>query len=37
MSDKIGKLFQSCLRHESEPKAALDKLAPEIDALLAEK
>ena len=37
MSDKIMKLFQSCLRHEMEPRAALDKLAPEIDALLAEK
>lgn len=37
MSDKIMKLFQSCLRHEVEPRAALDKLAPEIDALLAEK
>ena len=36
MSDQLNKLFQSCLRHEDEPKAALDKLAPEIDALLAE-
>ncbi len=36
MSDQLNKMFQSCMRHEDEPKAALDKLAPEIDALLAE-
>jgi multiple sugar transport system substrate-binding protein len=36
MSDKLNKLFESCLRHEAEPKAALDKLAGEADALLAE-
>lgn len=37
MSDKISKVFESCLRHEAEPKAALDKMAAEVDVLLEEE
>jgi multiple sugar transport system substrate-binding protein len=35
MSDKIGQCFESILRHESTAKEAMDKLAPELDELLA--
>ncbi len=35
ISDKLGIAFASCLLHEDTPKSAFEKLAPEIDALLA--
>ena len=37
MSDKIGKCFESIIRHKAKAKDAMDKLAPELDALLAQK
>lgn len=37
MSDKIGKCFESIIRHKAKAKEAMDKLAPEIDQLLAAK
>jgi multiple sugar transport system substrate-binding protein len=36
MSDKIGKCFESIIRHKAKAKEAMDKLAPELDALLAQ-
>lgn len=37
MSDKIGKCFEAIIRHKAEAKASMDQLAPELDALLAQK
>lgn len=35
MSDKLSIAFQSAVLHEATPQEALDKIAPELDALLA--
>lgn len=37
MSDKIGKCFEAIIRHKAEAKKSMDQLAPELDALLAQK
>lgn len=37
MSDKIGTCFEAIIRHKEDAKTAMNELAPELDALLAQK